>query len=144
NDPFETKILNISQYIGDIIEVTFETRNISGDTLIFKLDNAYIDNLYFTPNSADNIIENDTPKSIEIFPNPSNGDFTMLISNDKYESTSIEIFDMTGRIIYKQATILQEGINVINLSASHLSNGIYFVSTNVQGQKMTQKILLKK
>lgn len=144
NDPFETKILNISQYIGDIIEVTFETRNISGDTLIFKLDNAYIDNLYFTPNSADNIIENDTPKSIEIFPNPSNGDFTMLISNDKYESTSIEIFDMTGRIIYKQAAILQEGINVINLSASHLSNGIYFVSTNVQGKKITQKMLVKK
>ncbi|MDD2344539.1 MAG: M4 family metallopeptidase [Bacteroidales bacterium] len=144
NDPFETKILNVSQYIGDIIEVTFETRNISGDTLIFKLDNAFIDNLHFVPNSADNIVENDAPKSIEIFPNPSNGNFTMLISNDKYESTTIEIFDMAGRIIYKQAAILQEGINVINLSASHLSNGIYFVSTNVQGKKITQKMLVKK
>lgn len=144
NDPFTARTINISQYIGDVIEVTFETRNISGDTLVFTLDNAYLDNLRFIPNSADNIIENNTNNSIDIFPNPSNGNFTMLISAEKHESTLIEIFDMSGRIIHKQSAIIQEGINAIDLSASHLSDGIYFVSARINGQLVKQKLIIKK
>lgn len=50
SDPWVTYTVNLNQFAGSEFVITIETRNIGKDTLIYKLDNAYIDNVVFKLN----------------------------------------------------------------------------------------------
>ncbi len=143
-DPFSNRIINLSQHLGHILEVTFETRNIAADTLGFTLDNAYLDNLHFIINSGDKITENNNNSAISLFPNPSTGLVTMVYSNNVNESSTIEVYDIAGRIIYSQFTPIISGQNVISLNLNNISDGIYFVSLKTPTTEHREKLIIKK
>ncbi len=144
SDPFSNRIINLSQYIGNILEVTFETRNIAADTLGFTLDNAYLDNLHFIINSGEKIEENNTNSQISLFPNPSSGLVTLVYTNDDNENSIIDVYDIAGRIIYSQNTTITNGQNVISLNLKNISDGIYFVSLKVGKSEHREKLIIKK
>jgi hypothetical protein len=56
-----------------------------------------------------------------VYPNPSNGEFTIEISNGI--NKIIEISDLTGRIVSKNTSVTDK----VNVNISNLANGIYYV-----------------
>lgn len=65
-----------------------------------------------------------------IYPNPSNGDFNLLLSNfARNENVSITIFNLEGKAVYtKLYSVDSKGIRNVKVSASHfLPAGNYFV-----------------
>lgn len=67
-------------------------------------------------------LEESSMASSEIYPNPTNGEFTILLGGDEKE-VSVELFDIKGKVIY---TSNQKNIGSITVDMD-LPRGIYFV-----------------
>lgn len=144
SDPFSNRIINLSQYIGNVLEVTFETRNIAADTLGFTLDNAYLDNLHFIINSGENIKENTLSSEISIYPNPSSGLASLIYTNTDNQNSTIEVYDIAGRLIQTQYAPLVKGQNIISLNLKNISDGVYFISFKNGKTEHREKLIIKK
>jgi hypothetical protein len=77
-------------------------------------------------------------KNMLVYPNPSNGEFT--VQNIPLNARSFELFDQTGRFILAQKAT-KEGV----IRLSNLSDGTYIFSVVLSdGQRKTSMIQIKK
>ena len=81
---------------------------------------------------------NSAINNITIYPNPSNGTFTIKIDTVKESATAI-LYDLNGRTI--DTFTLKQGENTIVKEG--LSRGYYIVSTTIDGVTSAQKIKVK-
>ena len=72
-----------------------------------------------------------------VHPNPSNGDFTLLLNSDK--SLNIELYDITGKIILQVKDYRGSELKINNLN-----QGMYFVKVQNDTTQTTQKIIVNK
>lgn len=79
-------------------------------------------------------------EQIKIFPNPSNGNFTVSLQNLNYNIQQISIFDIAGKEVYTQVVTTQSPITII----SNLPKGLYLLRL-VDNEKhaMTEKIIIE-
>lgn len=98
------------------------------------LKESEIDQLYGILSSVKNI--NNT-SSISIYPNPSNGIFTINIAEN---NTKTIIMDATGKLVYSQNMQVAEEYS-INLS--NLKPGIYFIKFTSNTGVKTKKIIIE-
>ena len=75
-------------------------------------------------------------QNIGIYPNPSNGIFSVKLGEVIPES--IEIIDLTGKIIHTQKEFNNKEIS---LNLTSISNGIYFIKIATDNQILTRKII---
>jgi hypothetical protein len=76
--------------------------------------------------------ENSGKLRLEVFPNPTLTNATVLFSWDKGASTGLaKVFDASGKIIqYKPITVLN-GTNAVSVNLSNQPNGIYFIDLEI-------------
>jgi hypothetical protein len=77
------------------------------------------------------------------YPNPFNNQTQITYSLTKSSDVAFTVCDITGRVI--MTTNLNQvapGQHVINLSANTLSPGIYFYSFDVNGSRVTKKMII--
>ena len=75
---------------------------------------------------------------IVIYPNPSNGIYTIFSGNIPLEE--LQVFDITGKTIIKKTNItLTNNSTTIDLSA--ISNGVYFVRITSENQTTIKRII---
>lgn len=72
-------------------------------------------------------IENNTPTSFKLYPNPNNGHFTILLPENN-GSAKLEVLDLKGRIIFE--SILDQQSSELHLES--LSSGTYWLRINQQ------------
>lgn len=82
------------------------------------------------------VISSSTQQRVIIFPNPSNGQFTIK-GND---IQIIEIVDVTGKLVFKKEYYQKKLPLSINLTDQ--PKGVYFVSLNTSVGKKTRKMIL--
>ncbi|MFL5764038.1 MAG: PKD domain-containing protein [Bacteroidia bacterium] len=103
--------VDLISYAGqNNVMIAFQNRGHYGQAL-------YIDNINLTTSVGINNLQNASP--ISVYPNPSTG--IVNISGLK-EGNDIEVFDMTGRSIYKG----KAGNKTEQLNITDLARGIYF------------------
>lgn len=76
-----------------------------------------------------------TLESLQIFPNPSNGSFTVKANHLE----NVKVFDAIGNLVINQNTLA----NAYLVNATDLTSGVYFVKATANGQSNTQKIIVK-
>jgi len=79
--------------------------------------------------------------TVSVYPNPSNGNFTISLTEVK-ENVSVQIVDMQGRIIYSQ----QEGLKVGKenlISLNNVERGVYLVTLSSIEGRFTQTIIIE-
>jgi phosphatidylserine/phosphatidylglycerophosphate/cardiolipin synthase-like enzyme len=64
-----------------------------------------------------------------IYPNPGNGDFTILFNALKSEITAIDIYDISGRLIKSENIQLVSGENRAGVSLANFSSGTYIIKS---------------
>ena len=99
-----------------------------------------IDTVSVTFDDCSNISEL-TGSNVNIFPNPSNGNFIISLSNIS-EQVFVQVNDMQGRLIYSQAEGLKVGKeNVISLD--NVERGVYLISVSSNKGRYTQSIVVQ-
>lgn len=143
-DPYTNHVVSLSSYVGDILEVSFETRNIASDTLVFTLDNAFIDNLVFIENSGDNIEENNSRLNVSIYPNPANEQTNIQISSNELMTANLQICDFMGKLLVAKPVLINSGDNIINLDLKGFANGMYLIKIQTLHGAINRKVLINK
>lgn len=84
--------------------------------------------------STDNVTTIET----HVYPNPTTGNITI---NFNEENISLELIDITGRIVYQEKNFISGS----QLDLSNSNNGIYFIKLNSEtGYEHSEKIVLRK
>ena len=74
-------------------------------------------------------------KKLEVYPNPGNGNFKVLVSN--HGQAQLSVFDLTGKLILTQA------LNEAEVDISNQPRGIYLFVLNDGQQLVTQKVIVQ-
>jgi hypothetical protein len=75
-----------------------------------------------------------------IYPNPTNGLFTLNYSSNISESNSINIYDLVGQVVLTKTVAQTSGTNIVTFDISGFSQGIYMLELNIVNEKGERKI----
>ena len=72
-------------------------------------------------------IDETSIKVVSVYPNPINEYANIEFIADNSSATRIEILNSIGQIVFNKSLGIIEGEQVVNLDASNLSSGYYFI-----------------
>ena len=79
-------------------------------------------------------------KNIEIEPNPSNGIFKLIITNNHEKTFKIDVYNIAGTNVYSSDTYSAN----TNIDLSNIQSGLYFVNISVDNNLYRKKIVIIK
>lgn len=125
-------VIDVSEYSnqGDI-QVMFESYNYFGN-------NIYIDNVMIAP--LTNVDDNLNTQSIQIFPNPTNGNVNIVLPENDTES-EIQIFNLQGIEVISVKS--KQGQNSFTTDLSEFGVGVYFIRVTNKENSITEKVILQ-
>lgn len=108
-------------------------------------NNVLIDNINIGfPLSTNDYLS--TQWGVKIYPNPSHGIFDVTFSNNGANEAIIELLDITGKLIFSD-NIRIAGQDEVKYSMGNRgitpSAGVYLVRINMNGQSVTQKVVVQ-
>jgi Zn-dependent metalloprotease len=127
SDPYNTRFVNLDDYAGTYFTLSFETRNLSKDTLFFTMDNAYLDNIIFSEESHVGITEAVNDGGFSLYPNPSDGHFWINYFAEKQMSVVAGVYDISGKCIQTSSFDLMKGDNSLRFNLEDAPAGVYYL-----------------
>lgn len=81
-----------------------------------------------------------------LFPNPTTDATTMYISTHLKSEVTINVCDITGKIVSQVAanTLIEEGVNEFKINTANFTSGFYFVTIQSPAGKETVKLIVAK
>ncbi|MFK7968889.1 MAG: PDZ domain-containing protein [Bacteroidia bacterium] len=79
-----------------------------------------------------------------VFPNPSNGEFTLRFTPTEGSPVRIKIFDTQGRVLYQEQLTDFRGMYEKELDISDNPAGMYFLQVTQNGQGMAKQLTVQK
>lgn len=76
-------------------------------------------------------------------PNPTTGEFYLMIDATVAEKFDFNITDISGRIVYKKSVDVENGFNNIIVNDIKFQSGVYFVNLNYKNEKITRKLIIQ-
>jgi hypothetical protein len=89
--------------------------------------------------SAIKSVRNEGSVDLSSYPNPVQNHLQVAINSDKTDRGTLQILDLSGKVVYTNATILAEGSNSININTSNLSSGAYVIKL-----QLSEEVIIKK
>ncbi|MBI9055828.1 MAG: S8 family serine peptidase [Bacteroidales bacterium] len=105
-------------------------------------EGAGIDAFKIESTSTTDVNDITTNKDITVYPNPSNGQFKIVLNNAVQSNTVIEIESMEGKSIYN--TSINAQTDNINIDVSQVPEGIYIIRIQNNIDLIQSKILITK
>jgi hypothetical protein len=82
---------------------------------------------------------------VSIFPNPNEGEFIVEINSiESSKDANIEISDISGKVVFSENVIINEGVTYFPISKFDLSSGTYFVKVQNVNSEFKPTMLIKK
>ena len=113
-------------------------------------NNLYVDDInIYSGAPSDNIvlsvnsINNTLLSELEVYPNPSEGELNVHFSIPSDENVSLQIQDVTGKLIQAQVVKAKTGSNLVLLDTSTLTSGVYFVNIQLNNIQKTIQFVVK-
>ncbi len=102
--------------------------------------------IYYNDESEDKIIkdkaESEKNNSINIYPNPNNGNFVISLLDDADDVTSIEVTDIMGNVIYNKYWVKEQTLpTYIAIDISNRPKGIYLIRLSYNDKTISKKII---
>lgn len=82
--------------------------------------------------------------SLEIYPNPSSGNFNMVIANPVDGLAKVFVYSIQGQKIYEEQLPVSMTSNKFTLDLSNLASGMYMLNVQMNGYNHSKKLILKK
>lgn len=98
------------------------------------------------PLSADKTHKDSKVVSMELYPNPNQGQFTIRLGYHKigYTGTGkLSIIDLSGRVIYNKQVHIVSGDQEIRINKTQLMSGLYIVLLEVNNEGYKAKLIIE-
>jgi PKD repeat protein len=82
--------------------------------------------------------------TLDVFPNPSSGQFDLIISNENSGIADIEFYSLTGRLLFKKQLEVTADANRFSFDASAYPSGMYIVKASINGVILKTKLMIVK
>lgn len=91
------------------------------------------------------IDEEELNYNLDLYPNPTEGEFTLALDNFTGDRIQITVLNELGQLVYEDllSDNNPEGLQQHELDFSHLPNGIYLVNVTSDDQTASKKLILK-
>ncbi len=89
------------------------------------------------------IDDNLRESAVQVYPNPSNGDFVVTINSLKGERYTLSVTDMAGRVLLEREVNCYPGENEFNIRLTKAEGGIYTVNIGNGNHVVTKKLFIK-
>lgn len=109
-------------------------------TVTASKSDAFIANVIQGGTSSVGDISNGSAQ-FNVYPNPSNGLYTLDFIATSSENIQLEVFNLLGEKVYLQKAVAVNGKNQYQIDLSKMSNGIYFVNVQFKNDRITSKII---
>lgn len=97
----------------------------------------------FETEGYDGIDENLENNALHIYPNPSDGEFTVQINSLTNGVYQVSVVDLVGKELYQQEMNCSSGSNMQKLNLQHLEKGLYLVNIRKGEGTITKKLFIK-
>lgn len=74
-----------------------------------------------------------------VYPNPSNGNFSLQLQLDQALDFKIEVYDVLGKLLYTESQLAGLGLYKKDLNLASLESGVYFI--RISGSKANGQVL---
>ncbi len=106
-------------------------------------NNLYIDNIRFVDAVSTSIDEKENTASLNLFPNPSNGQVTLNYASNVESTVSVSIINVIGELVYSENGANKAGSYSNVLDLSHLPKGVYMVNVKANNATTTKKLIIQ-
>lgn len=80
-------------------------------------------------------------ESVQVFPNPSNGTFTLSFVSPSAMPSRVQLFDVAGRLVYTRQLPGQAGLTTVQFDLSDQPTGWYFVVVRIGDQTVVRAVV---
>lgn len=85
----------------------------------------------------------DTHFEYVLAPNPTSGEFNLMIDAKVAEKFNMDITDIAGRNVYRKDVDVVYGFNNLIVNDIKLQSGVYFVNLHYRNEKITRKLVIQ-
>lgn len=78
-----------------------------------------------------------------VAPNPTTGEFYLMIDAKVAEKFNLDITDVAGRNVYNRTVDVNNGFNTVTVNDLKLQSGVYFVNLHYKNEKITRKLIIQ-
>lgn len=122
--------------------------HIANDSVLYMDTTVIFIKTFLYPKVKQGVIPFDEEKEVKLFPNPARSGFNIAVSKDLKEDVTIELFDNTGRCVYKNKYknyVNQDYIaSEFFVPTSNLIFGTYFVRLISGDYIRSEKVIIRK
>jgi len=90
------------------------------------------------------VIDLEISHSIEVFPNPNHGQFTIKVASGKPVELNIEIYNNQGSLIWNQEKVTVYDTYITNVDLHVVSNGVYIIALRNKDTNIVRKVVVLK
>jgi hypothetical protein len=87
--------------------------------------------------------DTDSKLNALLYPNPSNGNYSIELKVEKNEKITISLFDLNGKIIDQINWNVIEGTNTLQPTWNNLASGVYLVKIVSETGEMNVKLVVE-
>lgn len=90
--------------------------------------------------SAVRSVRNEGTADVAVYPNPAKDHMMVNITSDIADKAAITINDMNGKLVYTSNTLINAGMNYINISMAKMNAGTYVIKIQLKDDYVVKKI----
>jgi hypothetical protein len=150
----EAKADSVSSFLWDPGEATTSIINPSvsgrpGETAIYKVrikgNNGCSDSDSLQVKIVADCLEKMAGNTnVGYFPNPSNGDFTLMLSSTTAETANITIRTMDNKLVYSMEDVQVLGVKILNINLNPIAQGTYIIDIMTNSGRLKDKVIVKR
>ncbi|MDO9254507.1 MAG: T9SS type A sorting domain-containing protein [Bacteroidales bacterium] len=80
---------------------------------------------------------------VQVYPNPSNGQFTLQMFSETKGETGVTIYNLLGKAVKMLTFRIQSGITMEEIDISFLPKGIYTMVCKINGDTITRQVIVE-
>jgi hypothetical protein len=82
-------------------------------------------------------------QKLEVYPNPAHDVITVSIDVRKKSALTLELTDISGRVLILENKSAMEGLNTYELGLNHLSKGVYMLEVRTDSEQKKTKVIVE-
>lgn len=126
------------QYTDEQLLVEFK----GGTTLYYRLKMVNQDES-FEPSLIKNIVLPSKVTTMEVYPNPSSGELTLLFDTEQVQAVDLRVLSITGQLVRTYTIQNPSNLSSQQLDLSVLPRGVYFLQLRLEAGTQQVKVVLE-